>query len=222
MISQGEKIQGLDVLDYDFDRNFLESVQSNGGSTQPMVRVYPFPYRAVVAGRGSDLKKEIHLSRVLADKIPIYRRMGGGCSVFLDPGNLIVSIGFSARGFQGIQALFNQCSDWLIQAFKAMGLGTVYQDGISDLVMEDYKIGGSCFYRSKGLGYYSAAILVTPDLDLMETYLRHPPREPSYRRGRSHKAFVSGLNAFVPGIGVTQLARQLGPIWSLQPWSQLA
>ena len=206
MTGHRSKVDGLKVLDYDFDREFLESVQ---GATQPMVRVYPFERRAIVAGRGSDLKKEVNLSRARADNIPIYRRMGGGCSVFLDPGNLIVSIGFPAKGLFGVQSLFNQCSDWLIQAFKTMGLGTIYQDGISDLVMEDYKIGGSCFYRAQGLGYYSAAILVSPDLDAMDTYLGHPPREPAYRRGRPHKDFLSGLNVFVPGIKVSDLARHL-------------
>ncbi len=132
--------------------------------------------------------------------------------LFLDPGNLIVSTAFPAEGIGGIQALFNQCSQWLIQGFRDMGLAGIYQDGISDLVMENRKIGGACFYRAKGVAYYSAAVLVTPDLDLMAYYLAHPPREPDYRQGRHHKAFVSGLDAFVPGITVNRLALDLNAV----------
>ncbi len=205
-------ISGTQILDFDFDRDLLAAVKA---SSTPMVSIYPFDRDAVVAGRGSDLAQEITLSRVRADGIPVFRRMGGGCSVFLDPGNLIVSIAFPALGFGGIQTLFNRSSRWLIQGFADMGLSGIYQDGISDLVMENLKIGGSCFYRAKGFAYYSAAILVTPDLDKMAAYLRHPPREPDYRQGRSHRAFVTGLDRFLPDITVDSLAQSL--IASLDP-----
>jgi lipoate-protein ligase A len=178
-------------------------------SQVPVSSVYPFEQTAIVAGRGSDLEQEVNLSQARMDGIPIFRRLGGGCSVFLDPGNLIVSIAFPAKGFGGIQTLFNQSSQWLIQGFQNMGITGLYQDGISDLVLENKKIGGSCFYRTKGFAYYSAAILVKPDLDLMARYLPHPPREPEYRKGRSHKEFLSGLDAFWPGITVEMLAREL-------------
>jgi lipoate-protein ligase A len=197
---------GIQIRDFHFDKGLLASVKA---ASVPMSQVYPFDREAVVAGRGSDLAKEVHLSKVKEDHIPVYRRMGGGCTVFLDPGNLIVSIAFPARGFGGIQTLFNLSSDWLIRGFKEMGLTGIYQDGISDLVMENKKIGGSCFYRTKGFAYYSAAVLVTPDLEKMADYLQHPPREPAYRNGRSHEDFVSGLNRFLPGITVAGLARSL-------------
>jgi lipoate-protein ligase A len=43
--------------------------------------------------------------------------------------------------------------------------------------------------------YYSASLLVKPDVSLVERYLRHPPREPEYRRGRSHREFMGALGA---------------------------
>lgn len=194
------------VLPFDFDDGLIETARSSG---RPVTRIYPFGFDAVVAGRGSDLDQEVHMARVSKDKIPVFRRKGGGCSVFLNPGTLIVSTAFTARGFGGIQALFNACSQWLIQGFQTIGLAGIYQDGISDLVVGDLKIGGSCFYRAKDLAYYSAAILVTPDLDLMAKYLAHPPREPDYRKGRSHRDFVSGIDFFRPGMTVEGLARDL-------------
>jgi lipoate-protein ligase A len=209
------KIQSIkgeaEVLSFDYDRELLARVKATGAAD---VNIYPFDREAVVAGRGSRLEKEIHLEKVRADGVAVYRRMGGGCSVFLDPGNLIVSIAFPAEGFGGIQTLFDRCSEWLIQGFSDIGIDGVYQAGISDLVINDTenhgrKIAGSCFYRTKGLAYYSAAILVTPDLAKMAAYLNHPPREPEYRKGRSHSDFVAGLNRFYPGITVDTLARLL-------------
>jgi lipoate-protein ligase A len=188
------------VLAFDFDRDLLEWVKT---SNLPKFSIYPFPFKALVAGRGSNLAKEMRLPLCMEDNIPVYRRMGGGCSVFLDPGNLIVSIAFPARGFSGIQRLFNQCNGWLIKGFNAMGLTGLYQDGVSDLVINNCKVGGSCFYRSKGFGYYSAAILVSPDLRLMEKYLPLPPRQPGYRKNRSHREFVTRLDTHITGMTIT-------------------
>ncbi|MDO9172389.1 MAG: lipoate--protein ligase family protein, partial [bacterium] len=36
-------------------------------------------------------------------------------------------------------------------------------------------------------------LLFDPDLDLMERLLPHPPREPGYRRGRPHRAFLGRI-----------------------------
>lgn len=194
------------VLSFDFDQDLLERMRA---SNLPRFKIYPFPFKALVAGHGSNLSKEIRLPLCVQNHIPLYRRMGGGCSVFLDPGNLIVSIAFPARGISGIQRLFNRCNDWLIQGFHAMGLTGIYQDGISDLVMDNRKIGGSCFYRAKGVGYYSAAILFSPDLRLMGKYLRHPPRQPVYRRNRPHSEFVTHLDGYMEGMTMADLSAAL-------------
>ena len=200
------------VLSFDFDRDLLESMKR---SNLPEFKVYPFPFKAIVAGQGSNLAEEIKLSLCREDKIPVYRRMGGGCSVFLDPGNLIVSIAFPAQGFSGIQRLFNQCNGLLIRGFNSLGLTGLYQDGISDLVMDNRKVGGASFYRTKGFGYYAAAILVSPDLSLMEKYLHHPPRQPAYRRNRPHREFVTRLDRFLKGVAMTELAGGLRKILGL-------
>lgn len=194
------------VLPFDFDNPLMTAVAKGSG---PQVSVYPFFFPAVVAGRGTDLAQEIHLTRVRSDGVRLFRRPGGGCSVFLDPGNLIVSLAFPAEGFGNVQALFDSASSEVIQGLERAGIPGVYQDGISDLVIEDRKIGGSCFYRAKGLAYYSAALLVNPDLDSMDRYLLHPPREPAYRKGRAHREFVAGLDRLHPGLSPERLGLRL-------------
>jgi lipoate---protein ligase len=194
------------VRSYEFDRDLLASVKETG---QPGVAVYPFAFPAVVAGRGSDLDKEIRLPLCRDDNIPVFRRQGGGCAVLLDPGTLIVSMALPAQGFDGIQRLFNFCNNRVIQACASMGLTGICQDGISDLVLENCKVGGSSFYRAKDLAYYTASLLVSTDLDAMDRYLFHPPREPAYRRHRVHKEFVMRLDQAFPGLTPAHLSKGL-------------
>ncbi len=194
------------VSAYDFDQDLLAQVRQ---TEQPDFAVYPFAFPAVVAGRGSDLDKEIRLSLCTADGIPVFRRMGGGCAVFLDPGTLIVSVVLPAQGFAGIQRLFNFCNQQLIRGFASMGLTGIFQDGISDLVVVDRKVGGSSFYRSQGIAYYTAGLLVSTDLDAMERYLPHPPREPAYRRNRPHREFVTCLDKVFSGLTIGDLSAGL-------------
>ncbi|MDA3915656.1 MAG: hypothetical protein PF690_01600 [Deltaproteobacteria bacterium] len=168
----------------------------------------PYTQKAIVAGPGGSLSKEIRLDLAICDLIPIYRRKGGGCSVFLDPGNLVISLAVPVKGYAGIQTVFNKCTDWLIKGLIKTGLKNIYRDGISDLVLNNQKIGGSCFYRSKNLAYYSATLLVSPDLDLMERYLSTPPREPVYRQGRSHRQFVTMVTRHLDGVSIKNFSSQ--------------
>lgn len=176
----------------------------------PQFSCYPFPHPAIVAGNGSSLSQEIRLEKIVTDDIPVYRRQGGGCAVFLDKGCLIVSTAFPAEGFSGIRSLFTRCTHWLIKGLNRNGINGIYPDGISDLVVDNHKIGGSCLKRSKDFAYFSASILVSTDLDMMEDYLKHPPREPEYRKGRGHHDFVRNLSHYYHGITVQDLSLCLG------------
>lgn len=184
-------------------------ISSMAPGQDPRVYCAPYTRTALVAGKGSDLSREIRLDQVKRDKIPIYRRKGGGCSVLLDPGNIIVSLTLPVPGFGGIQTIFNACTDWLIRGLNQTTGLTTYPDGISDLVIENQKIGGSCLYRSKGLAYFSASILGTADLNLMNRYLAMPPREPAYRRGRGHREFMTTLSHHLEAIEIAPLSLSL-------------
>jgi lipoate-protein ligase A len=159
----------------------------------------------VVLGRGSRPEAEVHLELVEEDGCPLYRRRGGGCSVVLDPGNVIVAAAFAVQGIGQTPAYFRRLNQWLIAGLAALGVQGLSQDGISDLVMGDRKVGGTCMYRPRGVLLYSASLLVSPQLQLLERYLAHPPREPAYRRGRRHLDFVRPLAAemSLPSLGAS-------------------
>jgi lipoate-protein ligase A len=147
----------------------------------------------VVIGRGGRQALELDRAAIAADGVPLYRRPGGGCAVVLDAGNLTAALGLPLDGVGGITRAFGAISRWLIAGLEACGAPGVVQEGTSDMVLGGRKVGGSCIWRTRGLVYYATTLLVAPDLDLVERWLPHPPREPLYRGGRKHRDFMGRL-----------------------------
>jgi len=164
----------------------------------------------VVLGRCSCFPEEVR-EEVAADRVPVSRRRGGGCTVVVGPGVLIFS--YRRRGRLPLYPV-----DWSAGASRALASalgrlgvrGVVWRDG-GDLSLGDRKVLGSCLYLAAELMVYGASLLVNPDLSLLERYLRHPPREPDYRRGRSHREFVTSLWEQGYRFSTQQLAWVLGP-----------
>jgi lipoate-protein ligase A len=67
------------------------------------------------------------------------------------------------------------------------------QAGISDIVYGEKKIAGTSLFRSRHYLLYQASVLLRPQLDVIARYLKHPSKEPDYRRKRSHKDFLLGI-----------------------------
>ena len=187
-------------------------VAATAGDGAARVRVWRPDATEVVLGRGSHAAVELDLDAVRTDGVAVRRRRGGGCAVVLDPGNVVVSLTLAAPGIGDNPRWFRTITDWMVRSLAALGHEGVRQAGISDLVQGDRKVGGSALYRAKGLLYYSTTLLAAPDVDVIERWLRHPPREPDYRRGRPHRAFVAGLRpASDPAALAAALARTLDP-----------
>jgi len=209
-------VDSVAIGNYDRDEDLLGAVRADG---RPRVRIYPVLDVSVVLGRGSKPEQELHLDRVVADGVPVLRRRGGGCAVVLDPGNVVLSLVVARAGFGGGRAEFAGISEWLVDALKRMGISGVVQRGISDMAIGDRKVGGACIYRPLGLVYYSTTLLVDPDVELSERYLRHPPREPAYREGRPHRDFMGRLAGTWKGVNAPAFARALAR--TLDPQSPL-
>lgn len=191
---------------FDWDEDLLAAARSD---KRTYCRVYQPQTVAVVLGRGSKPDVEVNICAVSQDGIDLLRRRGGGCSVVLDPGNLIVSVALPLTGIGGIQRAFEEISDWLISALERAGVPDVHQEGISDLASGTRKIGGACIYRTKGFLYYTTTLLVNPRTDLIERYLKHPPREPAYRHSRRHREFMGSLVELVPGTNIGTFAGKI-------------
>lgn len=203
----------LATVPYDIDDEMLTRTRDDGW---PRVRVYEPAEVAVVIGRGGHQDLELDTANIAADGVTLYKRPGGGCSVVLDPGNLIVSVVVPLEGIGGIKTAFAAISEWLITALTVCDVPGVKQRGVSDLAIGERKIGGSCMYRTRGLLYYSTTLLIDPDLDLIDRYLLYPPREPDYRSGRSHRRFMGSLKALGLPPGNADLAYRLNIMLNLR------
>lgn len=182
---------------FSYDDDLIDAARADGHTR---MRVYRLQKTVVVLGSGSRPEVEVCEDACRADGVPLLQRRGGGCAVVIDPGNVIVSVVAAGLPFGRHRSQFDRLSAWLIEGLAQAGVENVRQAGISDLVLGDRKIAGSAIYRSKDLLYYSASLLVTADLDRIARYLRHPPREPEYRAGRDHLAFLTTLAAAEPGL----------------------
>jgi lipoate-protein ligase A len=180
----------LVIPPYHLDDDLIADARADGRSR---VRVLTVAEPMVVLGRGSDPREELHVDACRDDGVVLVRRKGGGCAVVLDPGNVVVSVALAIGGLGRIRSTFDGLTDWFIAGLARIGVPGVIREGTSDLALDGRKISGSCVFRSLGIFYYSATLLVAPDLDLVERYLAHPPREPDYRRGRAHRDFMAGI-----------------------------
>ena len=185
-------LEQVPSLEFTGDREMVAATAADG---RPRHRVYRVERPMLVLGSGSRAEVELDLDACQRDGVPIYRRQGGGCAVVLDPGNLLLAVSLQVPGLLRSLEYFRRISSWIIIGLAQLGFPGLERAGSSDLVLGDRKIGGACIHRTRGLLHYSASLLVSPRVELMERYLRHPPREPDYRRGRSHRDFVGALQS---------------------------
>ncbi|MBI5500324.1 MAG: hypothetical protein HY907_08780 [Deltaproteobacteria bacterium] len=196
------------VARYDFDDDLAAAAREG----TPGFRVYRPDGVSVVLGRGSRPELELCETECGADGVPIRRRPGGGCAVVLDPGNVIVAAAIPQDGLPRIRELFASFTAWMLRGLRRIGLDRVGTVDVSDLVVGDRKVGGASIYRPQGAALYGVSLLVEPRLELMERYLKHPPREPSYRRGRRHADFVGRLADEPGGWSSARLAAALAEV----------
>jgi lipoate---protein ligase len=197
----------MPVEAYSADDELFEATREDGKTRWLLTR----PDRPVVVlGRGSRVEVELFDERCRQDGVPILRRRGGGCAVVLDPGGLVVTVAQRAPGFGENRRHFKALSDWLIRGIARAGVNGVVQQGISDLCLGDRKVAGACLHRSRDTLLYSASLLIEPNLELVERYLQYPPREPDYRRGRSHRDFMGQLGSALGPNAVEKLEKAIG------------
>lgn len=188
---------------YAYDDDLIDATRRD---RRKRLRVYRLTDTVVVLGAGSRPAAELDLDACAADGVPVLRRRGGGCAVVLDPGNVIVSVAVTGMPFGHHRRHFDALTGWLAHGLAAIGVPGVRQAGICDLALGEHKVGGACLHRQRDLLYYSASLLFAADLARIQRYLRHPPREPDYRRGRAHAAFLKRLGSASGDVGEAERA----------------
>lgn len=149
----------------------------------------------VVLGRSND-KAEVHSDWCSEQRVSVTQRYGGGGTVVLYPGCIVVSVGaWMQHRFQNEDYFrkINQAVLDIIAEQQPDLAPYLDQRGISDLTVADKKFGGTSLFRSKRYLVYQASLIVDADFDLIRRALPMPSRMPSYRLERSHEDFLVGL-----------------------------
>jgi len=150
----------------------------------------------VVLGSSNQIEHEVHADHCNEDQVEILKRCGGGGTVVLYPDCLILSLGTWVKQPFSNKLYFEKLNAAVLDTLKSYSavFANAIQSGISDLSIHDKKFSGTSLFRSREFLMYQASIIVTCDFSLIDRYLKHPTKEPDYRRGRKHSDFLVGLN----------------------------
>ncbi|MCK5006387.1 MAG: lipoate--protein ligase family protein [Spirochaetales bacterium] len=177
-----------------------------------MYRLYEQREVCVVMGAGRKAEEDVFLEQAEADAIPVLRRRGGGGTVVLSPGQLVLAVVTEVTSpFQNLQ-YFQAINDWFRLALQPLGVSGIEDRGISDLAIGGKKILGTSLYRRRKILFYQASLMVDNDLSLFERYLRIPSRVPDYRRGRGHLEFCTNLQQQGYSLSVSQVEESLDQV----------
>ena len=179
------------------DEALLEEAHA-GRLTAPVVRTWMAAEPTVVVGSSSRIDEEVDRAACRQAGAGIVRRPSGGLTVVLGPGCVMWSVvaPLPAETPPPIARLHAAMLDPLAEALVAAGRAVVRR-GSSDLAVRDAdgerKVSGNALRVRRGAVLYHGTLLDDFDLELISRLLRHPPREPDYRAGRAHAAFVANL-----------------------------
>lgn len=192
-----------------FDEDLIERVRAGAAWAY---RSWEPAQIVVVLGRGNQAEHEVWQERCQEDMVPIIRRRGGGGTVVLSPGTLVISLVKRVQHQYHFHEYFQQMNTYIIEALESVGISHLNQQGYSDICIRDRKILGSSMYRSRDILFYTASLMIANDLTLLDRYLKHPSKEPEYRQGRSHLEFVTTIALEYPRLAFAHIQQSIDEI----------
>lgn len=147
----------------------------------------------IVLGASNKAEDSLHTENVKQDNIAIMKRPSGGQAVVLTANNLIISMVFDNKTTLQPKDIFWNINKIIIAAIETTGITNLSFMGISDIAISGKKILGSAIYKSKDILLYHAVLNIAEPASTFERYLKHPVKEPEYRKRRNHLDFVTSL-----------------------------
>lgn len=166
-------------------------------AVRAVLRFWEVPGYCVVLGRSNRAETEVDLEACRADGVPVIRRSSGGGAVVLGPGCLAFSFALplsEAQRVMGVAALTRELMNRMALALRPVSPGVI-ACGTSDLAAADRKFSGNAQRWLSKAFLHHGTILYRFDLPRIGRYLRPPSRQPDYRSGRGHDAFVMNVDA---------------------------
>ncbi|MFQ5478930.1 MAG: biotin/lipoate A/B protein ligase family protein [Candidatus Binatia bacterium] len=171
------------------DLAMLDAVERGAAAT---FRTWRVPAYSVVLSRSADPASEID-ERFCADRgMRVARRPSGGGAVVIGPGTLQYAFALPYRVSEELLSIESSkrfCNRLLLRGLP--GSRPVGQDPSGDLILDGRKVAGLALKRRRRAMLLHGTILMSADIALISRVLKHPPREPAYRRGRPHQDFLT-------------------------------
>lgn len=149
----------------------------------------------LVLGQSNKAETSLDMEAVLADGVVVIKRPSGGETVILTPNTIVIAISFTSETLKNPNEYFHKINDSIISVLAENGIKNLLQKGISDIAIGEKKILGSSIYRRPNRVFYHAVLNVAEDISNIAKYIRHPAKEPDYRKGRPHSEFVTSIHA---------------------------
>jgi lipoate-protein ligase A len=133
------------------------------------------------------------IEKVEADNIPVTKRPTGGEAVVLTPEMAVITVACEFRNMTASKDFFRVINGMILDVLSDIGVKNYGTKGISDITLGSRKILGSSMHRREKRLVYHAVLNIGEDPEVFERYLKHPAREPDYRKNRRHSDFVTSL-----------------------------
>ena len=165
----------------------------------------------VILGNSNRPEIECHQDQCHLERVPILKRCGGGGTVVLHSGCVVVGFFAWVDNYYDNHRYFRLLNDSVISALAGewKALAALDTKGISDIAWREQKVAGTSLFRSRNFLLYQASVLIDGRVELLERFLKHPSREPEYRAGKSHRDFVIGLNEVLEGLSMEEVVQCL-------------
>jgi lipoate-protein ligase A len=176
------------------DEALLDEAEQGPGRREILRSWEPAGLMAVI-GRSSRPDVEVHREACRADAVPILRRPSGGAAILTGPGCLMYALVLSYElrpALRAVDVAHQTVLNTMAAALRPL-VPQVRCRGISDLALGELKFSGNSVRCRKRHLLYHGTLLYNFPLAVVERYLRMPPREPNYRGGRDHTAFLANL-----------------------------
>jgi lipoate-protein ligase A len=165
------------------------------GALEETVRFWSAEEYSVVLGRGDRAEENCFMERCRRDGIKVLRRISGGGTVLQGPGCLNYSLVLSyerEKEYRDIAASYGKILALLSEGMRARGYSVQFFH-VSDLALDGRKISGNAQARKKRFILHHGTFLCGLDIDKVSCYLKHPGKEPEYRKARTHGEFLANI-----------------------------
>jgi len=120
---------------------------------------------SVIIGKHQNTLKEIDLSFIESNNLPVIRRITGGGTVYHDPGNINFSFIFINRKDNPVD--FREFTKPVILFLQNLGLNASFE-GKNNITVNGLKVSGNSAHIFKNKVLYHGTLLFNSDLDRLE------------------------------------------------------